>query len=535
MIDKTPRHEFTSIDYIKLMRGDLIEDSDYKSFYQTMYTESGPQAAIIIRDAILPKIILNEDFECKYSIYISNSIIDGITITAGRFNTLSLTNIQLKPPTRIDIKGGNFKSLYLDGLIEEDSYITGGNFDSLYVANAEFKKSLSIKNGTFREIYLSGIKVNGLFIAEGNYGTFRIVGGAGPNDCLISGLYFQGGNFSNLMIYGLSNIEKMYMSSGRFINILLSSEGLKDISIDGSKNHYTQGGIVKYYEPLIIDNINIQQLGKANILIKDTNIKTIEFSNSYINKDAIIRINNLDLIKLSFNNIINYGMTTLNNIRMNNKSQLTIAHSDLGKLTFINCRIYPSNFRFESSKIADVFLSGTMLPENIESISPEEMRFGYSQIKKIHESRGDSVGYHFFFSKEMNAYYNTLSFKQDPWEKFNLTLNKYSTNHGQSWKRGLFSLLLFTIISYSIYCYTLGFSIILPFKEVDIHLFIKLISYIFEYLNPVHKTDYIPDSLHEAFSAQRLSLARGWEGLSRIFIAYLIYQFIQAFRKLGKR
>lgn len=55
-----------------------------------------------------------------------------------------------------------------------------------------------------------------------------------------------------------------------------------------------------------------------------------------------------------------------------------------------------------------------------------------------------------------------------------------------------------------------------------------------EFINPIHKPDFIAEEI-----IGKGVKANGWartiENISRIFIAYFIYQFIQAFRKHGKK
>ena len=236
---------------------------------------------------------------------------------------------------------------------------------------------------------------------------------------------------------------------------------------------------------------------------------------------------------LNFNNIINYGQIAFNKINL--VTRLGFQYSDLGKTTFINCFLNESSLSFESSKITEMFLAGTDMPVKVVDTTYQEMRSAYGQIKKIYENRGDAISSGIFFAKEINSYYEILSFKKDGWEKFNLTLNKYSTDHGQSWKRGLVSLLSASIISYVIYCLSIGLKLDLRSGTQGWHLFIKASSYFFEYLNPVHKTDFVLNELGVKLDSDLISIARIWEGISRVIIGYLLYQFVQAFRKYGKK
>ena len=72
-------------------------------------------------------------------------------------------------------------------------------------------------------------------------------------------------------------------------------------------------------------------------------------------------------------------------------------------------------------------------------------------------------------------------------------------------------------------------------------------SYFLEFVNPIHKADYVAEELLRKQSLNKKLIKiddkttlniNGWartiEGVSRIFIAYFVYQLIQAFRKHGR-
>jgi hypothetical protein len=64
-------------------------------------------------------------------------------------------------------------------------------------------------------------------------------------------------------------------------------------------------------------------------------------------------------------------------------------------------------------------------------------------------------------------------------------------------------------------------------------MFGKLFASSFDFLNPVHKTDFLVDRFD--FTLDIGGLALFIDNISRIIIAYLVYQTIAAFRKFGKK
>jgi uncharacterized protein YjbI with pentapeptide repeats len=509
--------------FSKLIKGELSSDSSYSKFY-TKEGTSG-DLSVIIKDCEIEPIYLNDKVDYPFNILIINSKLKGISIFNGTYKSLHLSNITIEENNYFSISGGEFKSFYLSGNIGCDAYIRKASFNKLYFGDTDFKNNLTIQSGTFEEVYFSGIKAKSFFIRGGRFSKFLLAGGTHLNDCDISGLYFLGGRFDTAQIYGLSKINKIYINSGFIASMVLESEWIAEIAI---QNHADEGS---ESSELGIGSLFFNQLGKTNISIKDIDINLINFNDSFINKDSIMRFSDIRAGALNFNNVINYGQITFNKISLANR--LSIQYSDLGKTTFINCDLSLSNLSFGSSKITDVFLASTDMPENMIGTTHKEMRSAYGQIKKVYENRGDTIGASLFFSKEMNAYYDTLSWKTDKAEIINLLFNKLSTNHGQSWKRGLASALTVSFAFYCLYLYLLGFRII---THGSFDVFLTQLSYFSDFINPVHKTDFIvTEQEYSLPDIRHMGLARMCEGISRIFIAYFIYQLIQAFRKHGKK
>jgi uncharacterized protein YjbI with pentapeptide repeats len=518
-----PRNISSSL-FEQLIKGELKNDASYSNFYINLGDDYEKRLAVRIDNCEIESIFLCEEFDYTLEVLISDSTVKGVNITKGNYEGLTFENIIMPKDKLLNISGGKFKNFYISGTIESHAQISKAQFDKCYFGDVDFKKSITINSGKFEWAYFSGIKTKALFILGGEFNEFLLAGGAHSNDCDIFGLYFSGGRFNKAHIYGLSKINKIYVTSGFISSLTLESEGITEIAIQESSDEGKE---------LKISSLYLNQLGKINLSVKDIDIKIINFNDSFINKDAVMRFSGMQIGALNFNNIINYGQIAFNKMVL--VTRLGIQYSDLGKTTLINCDLGSSNLSFESSKITDIFLAGTDMPLNTVATTHQEMRSAYSQIKKVYENRGDTISAGNFFAKEINSYYNILSFKKEGWEKFNLTLNKYSTNHGQSWKRGLISLSSFSILTYIIYCLAIGIKLDFHSGINGWHLFIKVSSYFFEYLNPVHKTDFVLNELGKNVGSDAIAFARMWEAISRIIIGYLLYQFVQAFRKYGKK
>jgi len=229
--------------------------------------------------------------------------------------------------------------------------------------------------------------------------------------------------------------------------------------------------------------------------------------------------------------------------RTQRASRISLVNSDIGKTTFIGCNLNSfDEFFFANSKMLEVFIADTTLPktERIKSIDTkvqqhellEQQRLALSQFKKIYENRGDVVSAIEYHAYEMETYRKILKQTKPKdrvgrWnargEKMNLWLNKWSSNYGNNWLRAVGWTLIVNTALFLLYCAALGFR-----PGIDIVKFFDLASYSFEFLNPLRKADFIKEVPNNAAS-------RTIDYLSRIIMAYFVYQTIQAFRKYGKK
>ncbi|MFP9118751.1 pentapeptide repeat-containing protein [Flavobacterium sp. RNTU_13] len=128
-------------------------------------------------------------------------------------------------------------------------------------------------------------------------------------------------------------------------------------------------------------------------------------------------------------------------------------------------------------------------------------------------------------NSSLNWWGKLKNWSNNRFERFNLWLNKWSNDHGNSYGRAFFFIIIVGWIFF--YCsllltdrfYFVGFCRI---SEWDFSKGFKLYM---EYLNPIHKFDYIEEPTKSS----------AWfylfDFLGKTFVGYGIYQFIQAFRK----
>lgn len=221
------------------------------------------------------------------------------------------------------------------------------------------------------------------------------------------------------------------------------------------------------------------------------------------------------------------------------KREFILKFSDLGKINFIDSDLSDFRLLFYSTKISEIFLAGSKMPREVLAFDigrqnadlKHQRRIANSQLKKLHEQQGDMVAANEYFANEMNAYYESLCWRRNFWEKSPLFLNKYSSNHGQSWSIGLLTTIAISTFFYVAFVVSIGYQTADPREPEAMKSFFKLASYFPDFINPLHKLD----TFDELQTKPTFSPAtRFIDAIGRIVMAYFVYQLIQAFRKHGR-
>lgn len=424
----------------------------------------------------------------------------------------------------------------------ENKIIVSGFFevsdDLIFESGEIYDKEILFDGGIYKNIIFRGGSFKKIFFRRGTYNGYVSIRGGN-----IENLTLLGGNFNHWLgtIDGIQNIEKE--------DIKLAEEPLviNRFEIEGgsyANNMWISGGKIDSLEVKCVTPVKIHcKPNDDKSFDASTNKYTTRFNSSpdirnliisrYSNKDNFFHFSELELDTIKFEDFTNIGNITISKVKLNDF--ICFENSDLGKTTFIDCDFSNQTMYFDSSKITEIALAGANLPNppNINSRSGKkyQKRLALSQIKKVYQNMGDNVTALKYQAEEHANYLSTLN---PGWEKINLWLNQQSNRHGQSWQRALGVLLIGSSIFYTAYCLALGFHIDLSINGIN--KFLRNAAYFLEFLNPIRKSDFLPKALIGISEEYRLPTAAIIiDSLSKLFSAYLIYQFIAAFRKHGKK
>ena len=492
-------------------------------------------------------------------IQIDNSkIINNITI-----DEKSITN-------KIKVNNGNVKFFLI-----KSSSCKAINFDDdsradLYIDDYSIIGPITINNS----------KIKSLSINENSETQYISVQSESQVEFLSIKSYSKTGTISAYK----STVGNIDISDSKIFGIVLEylSIDSKQLIINNSTVERLLIGLDKPYKINITDYSQIHEL---------------DFTRIVFHKDLIFQISDTEVNRIILDSFINLGIILFNNLMPINKyeklivsgepisipllnndgrfqfaktereSIFKIINSDIGKTQFIGCNIQSFGlFIFLNSKMLDAFVADTLLPDfrqigTIDKFNPdsyvlsnsipflktkkdknanekihyiiEQQRLAMSQFKKIYENRGDIVRATEYHAYELECYRRSLRIPQkrsrqeffnNRSERFNLFLNRFSGYYGNNWLRAVFVTLIINTFLFTIYCYCLGFRL-----GYNLETFGHLASYSFEFLNPLRKADFLKDM------AQTTDWGRVVDYLSRIIMAYFVYQTIQAFRKFGKK
>jgi hypothetical protein len=229
-----------------------------------------------------------------------------------------------------------------------------------------------------------------------------------------------------------------------------------------------------------------------------------------------------------------------------------ISHSSLGKTEITGCDLTGFMFEYYNSKLLDSFITGTHLPKsNIAIYNPvapgtpvakkeeyEQKTSIYNQFKKIYENQGDVVEASWYHAKAMENQQALLQLiyraEPRPWYKkilgekgfdlFGFRLNRFSNNHGESWRRAIRFVLLGSGIMYSLYYLSVHYREPFGFGATG-----RFFGDYFSFLDITHRIDFhVPKEQLNGWS-------KFLDYFGKLVIGYGLYQLIAAFRRHGKK
>ena len=358
-------------------------------------------------------------------------------------------------------------------------------------------------------------------------------------DCLVSTLEWQAGTKGEL-----------YINQSRVLQLQVANTSLLKDSLLSLSDTQLQYGVLQ--EVLIQGNLLLRKVGPPKVPFAWRDIATYKGEaptdewqkGLWNNKKAL-----LEQQKQKFDNKVVelaklYGPNPI----------FRITHSSLGKTEITGCDFSGFQFQYYNSNLLGCFITGTQLPkEKIDIYNPvapgtpvsdqewyEQKTSIYNQFKKIFENQGDVVEASWYHAKAMQNQQSLLqiaykeasgskikkAFGEKGFDLFGFWLNRFSNNHGESWRRAIRFVLLFSLIFYIIYYWSIHY-------KDEFVLSWDALGYFwgdyFSFLDITHRIDFHVDKERLNFFSKLFDYS------GKLVIGYGLYQLIAAFRRHGKK
>lgn len=576
--------------FIQALQGKVVRDKNGKSWNFLMKKYEDRKDVVVIWNVLITEKVdigFQEIIDFNYGIVIhQSSFEDWFTIYKGNFKENFI--IQSGDFKGFQINGGIFEKPFsiINGIFEPFN-ITGGIFKDLFsifdgifesfftINNACFESNFKIKEGNFNYVYFSNTNFNKILTISGGIYKNKFVFEEG---IIINYLLLFGGEFHNAFQIEKSNITNFSVEGGFFhYEIYLGWDTFFE-QIDIKKGTFhspllVDGAIVNNF--FLATNVKVifresHKKGFINKLILTANfsetILDIEpkarlnnlFFKKQINADGEVSIYSKDFNKVCFENFINKGVLELTSIQARNTkyeldekgevvekpnpSQLKIINSNLDNAIFKGVQFDSfDEIRVKNSKLNNISTIDSHFPTNTKKIytdiddkgqavkESKRMAEIYNQLYLAMQKQGnrkEELAYYAeYLSWQKKAYYESKNYVA--W--LSLKLHQLSTNFGNSWLRGVMITFLGTIFFY--FLFSLSQSIIegkLGLEYLTLEHFSRHVRNLTIFFNPVHRLEQLSQTPVNGLSALI-------DFIGRIFIGYMIYQTVTAFRRFGRK
>ncbi|MBD1384608.1 hypothetical protein IDJ75_04900 [Mucilaginibacter rigui] len=408
--------------------------------------------------------------------------------------------------------------VFNDGNFKDDVYFTLNKTDrsGLTMIGSSFEKSITINHQSKDKVLENGISQ--YYISSAKFSNGLSIKGisnlASPfpkvkeitldiSSLLIGSIVFDSLDIGILNLSGYNTLAKVTFKHTAIRQIrakeFINESGLIFSDVIASGSDWPDGNNGFLGSALYMDNTNF---GKAQFF--QTNFKSFE--------------------KVVFTNII------LTEIATSNVTWFTAKKLEDGIIVSLKTKLKATIKTKDKLKIEQ---DRNALIRELNTI--KEI---YRQLKFAAQKQGDIPLSHEFQRIEM-GYYKEITQVERPrrWSEFLILYSSQSNNFGQSWVRALWGLIVFSFICYI----PVGFltSEHLDYTKAAVSLddlivnarviFLDNIKTWLTLFNPTHRVKDITESI-DKFS----SWVYFWDFISRIVVAYFIFQMVSAFRKFSK-
>lgn len=486
--------------------------------------------------------IKNIDYHQELKIIVKKESFADVDFQEGKavfyFEQCWFKKVIIENDDNIDFK--DISICFFDCCIED---ISVDDIETLNISIGIFN---SVFSGRFRAKNIKDIRVNNcLLIAQTTFFDQNIVRISFTEE----DVSFE--RWKNLFNKIQSSLEQIAENKQSY-----SVHNTKEFTFTINENSREKVGIIRdRYSPNLRYKLSDEQKKKLRISLDIEYSPNIEHIQTLIGNSKLsalsmrgfasgkIMVENSQIDNLYFRNFSASTETNFYNIRpyrANSEKKFEIHESNLSEVWLDNISFDDyTSISFYRTKLWQTKFTSCDFPENtdgfekfltIENIHYRDIKDNnyyktryeiFLQLKKCLEISGNFYEADKLRTVSLDALYQIE--RLSIWDKFILLINKLSNNHGLSIKQPLLWILGISILLYILYLLSIGR--IFNCNEIDY----GLIGYFFAFQDITHRSDFLVGK----------EMLNGWsfflDYLNKILLGFLIYQFIVALRKYGKK
>ncbi|WP_136669368.1 hypothetical protein [Flavobacterium sp. H122] len=448
-------------------------------------------------------------------------------------------------------------------------------FDKITIQDVDFSEWIWFKECTFHEeiiIYKGDFNLfhftnclfkKGIIIYDAICENFVF-----ENNNLLQPLKIKGGEIEKFVYQSLDdksqlNVEGMFtflkevnIFSNTGANITFESCIINLLSITGNFNSSSKASFsnIKIHHTIIINVNNDGKIYFSNILLKQVlNLnhhfnfqrylspdneeaeRLLNFLKKFPDENSLVRIYNNFYLPFGLREFIEYVFSNhiINFYSSNdsfNKPNFEINYSSVGILELKNIVLDNASVKIESSDLSNIKLINTTF--KIINSRTSENKFHifndlYTSANRQNNVK-DKLEYYRESQEALKKY--LIEQKEKHWSTqgslISIKTSHFYSRHGTNWMRAFLITFLAGLTLFIIFIASFE-NIIFDFTPSGSDFFIyKVLKYFPEYLNPVHKLDFMNET------GLKLGIFSGWvDILSRIIIGIGIFEIVRSFRK----
>ena len=374
-------------------------------------------------------------------------------------------------------------------------------------------------------LFYNSIYFNDINIGNSTFADVSINGNNTSKDSTLSISY------TNITFY--FSCYDLCVKSGTFLDLNYDEELTKNLSVNFGNSSFESlnfkanfGRYCSFSKLKVVKSdfnfcsFNEANFNDSNFLSKSNFFKCIFKEDLYFKNSS--NQGEILFLKCIFHSFSHFNQSLFNNLNFDNT--IFEKRASFDRVEVKNFDLYQTTFSqgafFDEFKIKSIIENNYFEKLNIENA--KTWRRTLRQIKQELQKTENKIDYNRFRTYELAAYYQELNWEHNFRDKFILWATKWSVGFDHSWRKGL----AFTL-SVGFFWY-----VILYWLE---HRGDCDTSEIEGFFNGFYRfllvTDFYDPFEHE----KRKFLENGWSGLvmiiGKIFIAFGIYEMIQAFRK----